>query len=65
VRLEFVVGTDGRAEIPSVKVVAASGALFVDPAIATLRECKFRPGTKAGHNVRTLSVVTVWFAPEQ
>jgi TonB family protein len=65
VRLEFIVGADGRAEVPSIKVVVASDSRFLASAIAVVRECRFRPGSKAGRDVRTLSVMTIGFTPRQ
>jgi len=54
VRVQFVVDTTGRAELPSVRVLESSHDQFTRAVLTTLRQSRFTPGEVAGRRVRTL-----------
>lgn len=54
VTLQFVVGTDGRVEAASVKVMSSTNKAFEEPAIAAIRRARFKPAKMRGNPVRQL-----------
>ncbi len=54
VTLQFVVGTDGRVEASSVKVMSSTNKQFEEPAIAAIRRARFKPAKMRGQPVRQL-----------
>jgi TonB family protein len=52
VRLEYIVGPDGRAEPASIKVVSATHPGFGEEAVKAIRNAFFHAGVKNGKSVR-------------
>jgi len=50
--LSFVIDTTGRADPDSIEVVSSTNIGFINPAIGTVRSCRFVPAVKDGHPVR-------------
>jgi outer membrane biosynthesis protein TonB len=61
VDFEYIIGTDGRVERPSIRVVAASNPAFVPAATSTLERASFVPARKAGHAVRVVNRQRITF----
>lgn len=53
VELEFIVGTNGRVEPGSVKVLSSTSKVFEEPARQMILKSVYRPGQMAGQPVRT------------
>lgn len=54
VALEFVVGTDGRVEGSSIKVMSSTNKAFEEPAVTAIRRARFKPAMMRGTAVRQL-----------
>jgi periplasmic protein TonB len=54
VRVQFVVDTNGRAELSTVRIIESTHELFTRSVLASLRQARFTPGEVSGHRVRTL-----------
>ena len=52
--LTFVVGTDGRVEAGTIKVVSSTNKQFEEPAIEAVRKSIFKPAKMRGQAVRQL-----------
>ncbi len=65
VTLEFVVGTDGRVEGSSIRVMATTNADFDAPSIEAVRGSRFRPARIGGRPVRQLVSQLVRFTIER
>jgi protein TonB len=52
VRLEYVVGSDGRVEPATIRVVEATQPAFAQAAVKAIRDALFHPGVKDGRYVR-------------
>ena len=59
--LDALVGVDGRPEPGSVRAVALSDSVFLAPALRSIENAIFSPGTKHGAPVRVLVRVPVFF----
>jgi TonB family protein len=60
--VEFVVDTLGRVE-PEVRVIESAHPGLADPARATIRPARFRPGHVNGRKVRVMMTLRFHFAP--
>jgi TonB family protein len=60
--VEFVVDTLGRVE-PEVRVIETAHPGLADPARATIRPARFRPGHVNGRKVRVMMTLRFHFAP--
>jgi TonB family protein len=60
--VEFVVDTLGRVE-REIRVVEASRPELGEPARATIRPARFRPGHVKGRKVRVMMTLRFHFAP--
>jgi len=58
----FVVDTLGRVE-PEIRVIEAAHPGLAEPARATIRPARFRPGHVNGRKVRVLMTLRFHFAP--
>ncbi len=54
VTLQFVVGTDGRVEGNSVRVMSSTNKAFEEPAVAAIKRARFKPAKMRGNPVRQL-----------
>jgi len=54
VELEYVVGTDGRVEVGTIKVLSSTNSQFEAPAIDAIRRATFKPAKIRGQAVRQL-----------
>ena len=61
VTLRYVVGTDGRAEPGSVRVVNSTNKAFEEPAVETINKCTYKPAKIKGTPVRQLVEQNVRF----
>ena len=61
VTLRYVVGTNGRAEQGSIKVVSSTNKAFEDPAIETIGKCTYKAAKIKGTAVRQLVEQNVQF----
>lgn len=61
VKLQYVVGVNGRAEPGSVKVISTTNPAFADPAVETINKCTFKPAKMKGTAVRQLVEQNVRF----
>jgi protein TonB len=52
VRLEFVVGPDGRVEPGSIRVLSVTHGDFARAAIAAMKDAQYEPGLRDGARVR-------------
>ena len=52
--VRFVVDTDGRVELPSVRVVESSQRYFLESVLKALPRMRFLPAVKGGRKVRQL-----------
>jgi protein TonB len=52
--LQYIVGTDGKVEAGSIKVIESSHPAFVEPAKESIMRATFRPGKSQGQPVRQL-----------
>jgi outer membrane biosynthesis protein TonB len=59
--LDAIVGVDGRPELGSVRAVALSDSVFLAPALRSIENATFSPGTKNGAPVRVLVRVPIVF----
>lgn len=59
----YIVDTLGRVEPASVRIVQASHAGLIPPAIASVRTCRLEPGRRDGRPVRTALQQRVTFTP--
>ena len=59
--VDAIVGVDGRPEAGSVRAVALSDSVFLAPALRSIENATFSPGTKHGAPVRVLVRVPVFF----
>jgi outer membrane biosynthesis protein TonB len=55
----FIIGTDGRAELESVRVLSATDPGFVEPALKGLARMRFRPAELDGVRVRVRAMLPV------
>lgn len=62
VTMSFVIDTDGRAEMNSVRVVSATASAFVDAARQTLATMRFTAAESQGRKVRSRVAQTFTFA---
>ena len=62
--VEFVVDTLGRVE-PEIRVIETAHPGLAEPARATIRPARFRPGHVQGRKVRVLMTLRFHFAPAQ
>jgi TonB family protein len=60
--VEFVVDTLGRVE-PEIRVIEAAHPGLAEPARATIRPARFRPGHVNGRKVRVLMTLRFHFSP--
>ena len=61
VTLRYVVGTDGRAEPGSVRVMNSTNKAFEEPAVETISKCTYKPAKIKGTAVRQLVEQNVRF----
>lgn len=61
VQLEYVVGTDGRVEKRSVRVLARSHPGFVLAVMHALGDARFKPARRGGRAAAVLVRQTIWF----
>jgi len=59
--LQFVVGTDGKAEAGSLKVISSSNPQFEAPAKEAVMKATFKPGKSQGKPVRQLVQLPISF----
>jgi hypothetical protein len=52
--LQFVVGTDGRAELPTARVASTNSPAFGEAVLATLSQWRYDPALRAGVPVRQI-----------
>lgn len=57
VLLRFIVGVDGKAELPTVRVMHATSQAFLESAIETLQKIQFNPASRRGEKVRQAFVM--------
>jgi TonB family protein len=61
VTLRYVVGTDGRAEGGSIKVISSTNKAFEEPAVETIGKCTYKAAKIKGTAVRQLVEQNVKF----
>lgn len=54
VKLQFIIGVDGKVEPQSVKVLESSSIIFEEPARRMIMESTYRPARRQGETVRVL-----------
>jgi len=57
--VQFVVGTNGRVDMSTVKVLSASDQQFAEPTRKALGEFRFRPAKVGDRNVRMLTQMPI------
>ena len=57
--VQFVVGTNGRIDMGTVKILSASDDQFAEPTRQALREFRFRPARVDDRNVRMLTQMPI------
>ncbi|MBL0177806.1 MAG: energy transducer TonB [Gemmatimonadetes bacterium] len=61
VTLQFIVGTDGRVERSSIKVMSSTNKAFEDPAVTAISRARFKPAKMRGQAVRQLVQQSIAF----
>ncbi len=61
VTMLFVVGTDGRVEANSVRVMSSTNKAFEEPAVAAIKRARFKPAKMRGTAVRQLVQQAITF----
>lgn len=59
VSVQMVVGSDGRVDMSTVKILSTSHEAFADATMRVLKDLRFRPAKMGDNNVRMLTVMPV------
>lgn len=62
VQVQFVVGSDGKVEASSVKVMATTAPALADAAVEVARMLEFNPGLKDGKAVRSQVILPIVYS---
>lgn len=65
VKLQFIIGVNGKVEPQSLKVLESSSAIFDPPARQMIMQCIYRPARRRGELVRVLVQQDVAFGAEE
>jgi protein TonB len=65
VKLQFIIGVNGRVEPQSLKVLESTGEAFEEPARQMILQSTYRPARRQGETVRVLVQQGVGFEGEQ
>ena len=65
VKLQFIIGVNGKVEPQSLKVLESSSAMFDGPARQMITQCTYRPARRHGELVRVLVQQNVAFGAEE
>ena len=61
VQVEYVVGSDGRVDPQSVRVLASTHPAFLLAALEALRDARFKPARRGGRSIAVLVQQTIRF----